>query len=191
MKSREIKKFRKTYTKYTYDCISEGYKLAVLFDEKDEVKGYGGRWHPYPNDDGGYWWMPAKHINDVIHDNGTLLRQWLNENEMIMGQYGKINTKTHQHILDNLENADEYELMHQDSTESFRPENTGTFHVWETIGVAGWNHGADGPLHLDGHGAGMEYMTLDDGRAMWDDLMKSGYRRIIRENTLTTEENTV
>jgi hypothetical protein len=179
MKGREIRTFRKNYTKYTYDCISEGYKLAVLFDEKDEVKKYGGRWHPYPNDDGGgYWWMPAKHLNDVIHDNGTLLRQWLNENEMIMGQYGKIDTKSH--ILDNLENADEYELQHKDSTTEFRPENTGTFHVWETIGVAGWNHGA-----------GMAYMTLDDGRAMWDDLMKSGYRRIIREKTLTTEENTV
>jgi hypothetical protein len=97
---------------------------------------------------------------------------------MIMGQYGKIDTKSH--ILDNLENADEYELQHKDSTTEFRPENTGTFHVWETIGVAGWNHGA-----------GMAYMTLDDGRAMWDDLMKSGYRRIIREKTLTTEENTV
>ena len=182
MKSREIKKFRKTYTKYTYDCISEGYKLAVLFDEKDEVKKYGGRWHPYPSDDGGgYWYMPAKHINDVVHDNGTLVRQWLNENEMIMGQHGKINTNTHQHILDNLENADEYELQHKDSTESFRSDNTGHFRVWEVIGIAAWKL----------NDADVNYMTLDDGRSLWDDLMCGGFRRIIREKTLTSEENTV
>ena len=180
MKSREIKKFRKTYTKYTYDCISEGYKLAVLFDEKDEVKRYGGRWHPYPNDDGGYWWMPAKHINDVIHDNGTLLRQWLNENEMIMGQYGTIDGDSS--TVQNLNPPDaEYELMHQDSTETFRPENTGHFHVWEAIGIAGWTPNSDS----------IQYMTLDAGRAMWDDLMRGGYRKIIREKTLTSEENTV
>ena len=179
MKSKEIRKFRKTYTKYNKDCVFEGYKLAVLFDEKDEVKQYGGRWHPYPNDDGGYWWMPAKHLNDVIHDNGTLLRQWLNEGEMIMGQYGRIDQKSH--VLDKLENVVEYELLHQDSTTEFRPENTGTFRVWEAIGIAVWKHSE----------ADINYMTLDDGRTLWDDLMKGGYRRIIREKTLTTEENTV
>ena len=179
MKSKEIKEFRKTYTKYTYDCISEGYKLAVLFDEKDEVKRYGGRWHP-ASASGGYWWMPKNKLTDTVSPDQTTVREWLNDNQMIVGQYGKIDTKTMKHVLDNLENADEYELQHRDSTESFRPENTGTFHVWETIGVAGWNHGA-----------GMAYMTLDDGRSMWDDLMNSGYRRIIREKPLTSEENTV
>ena len=182
MKTREITKFRKTYTKYTYDCISEGYKLAVLFDEKDEVKQYGGRWHPVNTlgDEGGYWWMPAKHINDEIHDNGYLVRQWLNDHEMIMGQHGGVDQ--HSHVLKTLADPDNvYELMHRDSTTAFREENCGVFHIWETIGIAAWNHSD----------AGIQYMTLDDGRTMWDDLMTAGYRKIIREKTLTTEENTV
>ena len=179
MKSREIRKFRKTYRKYTYDCVSEGYKLAVLFDEKDEVKQYGGRWHPYPNDEGGYWWMPANKINDQIHDNGTLVRQWLNDNEMIMGQYGKVqgNSTT----VQNLNPPDaEYELSIDDYT--------GYFHVWEAIGIAGWTPNTQ---DMTPNSDTIQYMTLDDGRAMWNDLMRGGYRRIIREKTLTSEEDTV
>jgi len=180
MKSREIKKFRKTYTKYTYDCISEGYKLAVLFDEKDEVKQYGGRWHPVDTlgDGGGYWWMPAKHINDEIHDNGYLVRQWLNDHEMIMGQHGKVDQKSH--VLGILENPVEYELLHQDSTTTWCPDNCGVFHVWDSIGICLWGSNDE-----------KRYMTLDDGRSMWDDLMSAGYRKITREKTLTLEEDSV
>ena len=109
MKSKEIRKFRKTYTKYDKDCVFEGYKLAVLFDEKDEVKQYGGRWHPYPNDDGGYWWMPANKLLNEVHDNGTLVRDWLNDNEMIMGQYGEIkNTERFNDVVES--NYTEYGL---------------------------------------------------------------------------------
>ena len=176
MKSREVHKFRKTYTKYTYDCISEGYKLAVLFDEKDEVKGYGGRWDAGAE----IWWIPASKLLDQIHDNGTRVWDWLNDNQMIMGQYGKVDGTSFEAYCLNPPDAD-YELRRKYGTTDIRPENTGTFHVWEAIGIAAWRPG----------GAEMAYMTLDDGRTMWDDLMKSGYRRIIREKTLTTEENTV
>jgi len=44
MKSKEIRKFRESYNKYEKDCVFEGYKLAVRFDEKDMVKKHGGRW---------------------------------------------------------------------------------------------------------------------------------------------------
>ena len=180
MKSREIKKFRKTYTKYEKECVFEGYKLAVLFDEKDEVKRYGGRWHP-ASVSGGYWWMPKNKLTDTVSPDQTTVREWLNDNQMIVGQYGIIDTESR--ILNNFEDADVYELRHMDSTKQSRPENIAGFFwmVWKAIGIAAWNNG----------GEEMAFMTLDDGRTLWDNLMKSGYRRIIREKTLTTEENTV
>jgi len=185
-KSREIRKFRKTYAKYTFDCISEGYTLAVLFDEKDEVKKMGARWNPDSSGQGGHWWMPEKHLADTIQGTvGTeTVWEWLNEHEMIVGQYGKIDAKSH--ILDNLEDADEYELYHS-AVDDYTAENTGHFHVWENIGIVGIV-GFVGWAHAD---TDMSYMTLEDGRSMWDDLMKSGYRMIIREKTLTPEEDAV
>jgi len=183
MKGREIKKWRKSYKDYKYDCVSEGYTLAVLFDEKDDVKQYGGRWNPAPEgEEGGHWWMPEKKLLDEVHDNGTLVRDWLNDNEMIMGQYGKIDsTKFLNHSSESDKEPIAYEIMHRDSEPEHGEVNTGNFYIWEEIGIAGWAN-ADTKI---------QYMTLADGRTMWDDLMKSGYRRIIREKTLTSEENTV
>ena len=86
MKTHEIKKFRKTYKQYDKDCVFDGYKLAVLYDEKDVVKQHGGRW----SDSEQIWWMPKNKLLDQVHDNGTLVRDWLNDHEMIMGQYGEI-----------------------------------------------------------------------------------------------------
>ena len=55
MKSKEIHTFRKTYKDYDKQCYFEGLKLAVHFDEKDDVKRYGAKWnqeekmsHEYP-----------------------------------------------------------------------------------------------------------------------------------------------
>ncbi len=45
MKTKEIYDFRKNYTDYKKPCVFEGYKLAVLFDEKDEIKKLGGKWN--------------------------------------------------------------------------------------------------------------------------------------------------
>ena len=38
MKTKEIATFRKTYKDYDKQCYFEGLKLAVHFDEKDDVK---------------------------------------------------------------------------------------------------------------------------------------------------------
>jgi hypothetical protein len=96
-----------------------------------------------------------------------------------MGQYGKVqgNSTT----IQNLNPPDaEYELSIDDYT--------GYFHIWEAIGIAGWTPNTQ---DMTPNSDKIQYMTLDDGRAMWNDLMRGGYRRIIREKTLTSEEDTV
>ena len=88
LKSHEIKKFRKTYTDYTKECAFEGYQLAVLFDEKDDVKQLGGRW----DKDDKTWWMPKEKLDKKFDCNGAgvgTIREHLNDLQMIMGQYGE------------------------------------------------------------------------------------------------------
>ena len=163
MKSKEIRKFRKTYTKYEKDCVFEGYKLAVLFDEKDEVKQYGGRWHPYPNDEGGYWWMPANKLLDQVHDNGTLVRDWLNDNEMIMGQYGKI--KNTERFNDDNEYFTEYGLHKSNNEPQFKVQ------FFYNQDVAKFISTGMGELAT-------EYLTIEDGRKRWDEFISNGYNRV-------------
>ena len=183
MKSKEIREFRKTYTKYEKECVFEGYKLAVLFDEKDDVKRYGGRWNPAPEgEEGGHWWMPKNKLLDEVHDNGTLVRDYLNDSEMIVGQYGKIDsTKFLNECSESDKEPIKYELLHKNAGDDYTAQNTGSFYIWEDIGIAGWAN----------NDSEMQYMTLADGRTMWDDLMKTGYRMIIRENILTSEKENV
>jgi len=166
MKSREIRKFRKTYTKYEKDCVFEGYKLAVLFDEKDEVKQYGGRWHPYPNDDGGHWWMPEDKLLDEVHDNGTLVRDWLNDNEMIMGQYGEFQNKP---LEPNC--ASEYKLKHGASKNRvtvlwWDAEDAVSFHQSKQDGTFG-NNCPDAVWY-----------TVENARTYWNKLIAEGYIRV-------------
>ena len=165
MKSKEIRKFRKSYTKYDKDCVFEGYKLAVLFDEKDEVKSYGGRWHPYPNDDGGHWWMPENKLLDQVHDNGTLVRDWLNDNEMIMGQYGKFQNKP----LDP-NRCTEYSLHGQSGTRYTVQWWDGEDAVSFSKSLPDGTFGNNCPKQV--------WMTVEEARCHWDELISKGYVRV-------------
>ena len=159
MKSREIKKFRKTYTKYEKECVFEGYKLAVLFDEKDDVKRYGGRWDAEEQT----WWMPAGKLLDQIHDNGTLVRDWLNESEMIMGQYGKFEggdgftSENHYYT--------EYGLHKSNNEPQFKVQ------FFYNGDVAKFIPTGMGELAT-------EYLTIEDGRKRWDEAINAGYNRV-------------
>ena len=159
MKSKDIKKFRKTYTKYEKECVFEGYKLAVLFDEKDDVKRYGGRWDAEEQT----WWMPAGKLLKQIHDNGTLVRDWLNESEMIMGQYGKIINQS-RFNRDNTHYT-EYGLHKSNSEPQFKVQ------FFFTHDVAKFIPTGMGELAT-------EYLTLEDGRKRWDEFIDAGYNRV-------------
>ena len=159
MKSKEIRQFRKSYTKYEKDCVFEGYKLAVLFDEKDDVKKYGARW----NADGGFWWMPASKLLDQVHDNGTLVRDWLNDSEMIMGQYGKI--KNTERFNDDNEYHTEYTLFPPNDEPKFKVQ------FFYNQDVAKFIPTGMGELAT-------EYHTIEDGRERWNEFIACGYNRV-------------
>ena len=161
MTSKEIREFRKTYTKYEKECVFEGYKLAVLFDEKDDVKRYGGRWDA----DEQIWWMPAGKLLDQVHDNGTLVRDWLNESEMIMGQFGKI--KNAERFTHENDHFTEYGLYKSNNEPKFKVQFFYDHDVTKFIPTG------MGDLPS-------EYLTLEDGRKRWDEFVKAGYNRVLR-----------
>jgi hypothetical protein len=158
MKSKEIHAFRKTYVKYEKECVFDGYKLAVLFDEKDDVKRYGGRW----NQEEQTWWMPASRLLDEVHDNGTLVRDWLNDNQMIMGQYGKINNRER---FNDDDRYTEYGLHKSNNEPQFKIQ------FFYTHDVAKFIPTGMGELAT-------EYLTLEDGRKRWDEAIANGYNRV-------------
>ena len=164
MKTKEIHDFRKTYTKYEKECVFEGYKLAVLFDEKDEVKRYGGRWQPNDGHEGGHWWMPEKKLLDQIHDNGTLVRDWLNDNEMIMGQYGNIQNPAQFNDVDESFYT-EYGLYKSNNDPQYKVQ------FFFKHDVAKFIPTGMGELAT-------EYLTLEDGRKRWDEAIANGYMRV-------------
>jgi hypothetical protein len=160
MKPKEIHTFREDYTKYEKECVFEGYKLAVHFDEKDDVKSKGGRW----NQEEQTWWMPAGKLLDQIHNNGTLVRDWLNDNQMIMGQYGKIkNTERFNDVVETV--YTEYGLYKSNNEPKFKVQFFCNHDVAKFIptGV--------GALATD-------YLTIEDGKKRWDELIANGYNRV-------------
>jgi len=164
MKTKEIKRFRKDYTKYEKTCVFEGYKLAVLFDEKEDVKRYGGRWDAQAE----HWWMPANRLLAEIHDNGTLVRDELNDNKMIMGQYGKFaDTANNRDLCSGLKEHREYVLRYCGKHTTHH--NGVDVHVrfFEKNDVATF-----------GENTMTEFYTIEDGRKRWDDLISDGYNRI-------------
>ena len=153
MKTKEIHDFRKTYTAYTKPCVCEGLQLAVLFDEKDEVKQYGGRWDAGNNT----WWMPAKALNS------TKLN-WMNDNKMIMGQYGKVD----------IDKCGDYACAATSKGEFatvYRLVNDNQSDGPEEITVQQWS-GMDAVNFI---GDGNKWLSLEDGRNVWDELVKQGY----------------
>jgi len=161
MKSKEIHDFRKTYTKYEKECVFDGYKLAVLFDEKNDVKRYGGRWDAEAE----HWWMPASKLLDEVHDNGTLVRDWLNDNQMIMGQYGDFHKSlNNSNLLDN-DHFTEYGLHKSNNDPQYKVQFFYNHDVAKFIPT--------GMGDLD-----TEFLTREEGQKRWDECIANGYNRV-------------
>jgi hypothetical protein len=162
MKSREIRKFRKTYTDYKKKCLFEGYRLAVLFDEKDLVKRMGGRWDAEEQT----WWMPAKNLKNDAEQyggppNGSLVEDYLNDMQMVMGQYGELkqeNALDHNHYT-------EYGLHKSNNEPQFKVQ----FYYEQDVVV--FVPTGMGDLET-------EYLTVEEGRKRWDNLIECGYNRV-------------
>ena len=161
MKPKEIRKFRESYTKYDKDCVFEGYKLAVFFEEKDMVKKYGGQW----DGDAGTWWMPERYLKNDAHPNGSLVVDVLNDNHMIIGQYGKYIGPCKG------TNAVEYKLKHGPS------ENRVTVHWWEDSDAVQF-HPSDQNGEWLGNAPDAVWYTVEEARIHWDELIAEGYIRV-------------
>ena len=155
MNKRDLKKFRENYTDWEYGCPAEGLRLAVHFDEKDEVKRFGARWKPDPSGKGGYWWMPQSKCT-----TGGL--RWLNDHKMIQGLHGTIDGAAAEEVVANMENekfvlsdgATEYAVM--------RFAELGLV-MFFTAGEKMW-------------------FSEEDGKETWNHLVASGFYRLSTEN---------
>ena len=164
MKSREIRKFRKSYKDYDKDCVFEGYKLAVLFDEKDTVKRMGARWDA----DEKTWWMPVGKLKNDAEQyggppNGSLVEDYLNDLQMIVGQYGKI--KTPKRFTHENDHFTEYGLYKSNNEPKFKVQ---FFYNQDVVKFLPTGMGE----------LASEYHTLEDGRKRWDEFIASGYNRV-------------
>jgi len=165
MKTKEIATFRKTYKPYHKQCYFEGFKLAVHFDEKDDVKRYGGRWDA----DEKIWWMPFDNLSTDVHAGVGTVTDWLNAGKMIVGQYGKFNLNDHTENLFSSNNSKytEYKL----GTEGNGFWQVRFFFDEDVITYKHFSGRADGDNTL-------EYLTIEDGRQRWDALIEGGYNRV-------------
>ena len=162
MKSREINKIRKTYTDYKKKCVFEGYKLAVLFDEKDTVKRMGGRWDPEEMT----WWMPVKNLKKDAEQyggppNGSLVEDYLNDMQMVMGQYGEIQ----KHDENQMGRYEQYTL-HNVNIQS--PNNRL---------LVNWYEDVDAVEFVNSSTIGT-WFTVENARTYWDELVNGGYNRV-------------
>ena len=153
MKTHEIKTFRKTYKQYIKPCVFEGYKLAVLFDEKDTVKNHGARWDKEEQT----WWIPKDKLNNNDGRGPGNVHEYLNANSMIVGQYGA--------------NADAG-YIEQNGT----PKMYSLMHNGNTVSVA-WYEEYDA-VRFNRAGTGSEWRTIEEGRDFWDSLIQGGHSRM-------------
>ena len=180
MNKRELTKWRENYTVWEAPCLGEGLYLHVHFDEKDDVKLMGGRWNPDPSGKGGHWWMPKNKLDKdcPIEDeenwgpggSGTI-QDWLNNHKMIAGQYGVLDTdRCHDAIQGTLGLCGEstkYELVHEGES--------AIMEVYPQLGIVQVET-------THGH----NFATIEHGREMWDSLMKSGYRKIVTNEEISS-----
>ena len=157
MKSREIRKFRKSYKDYDKDCVFEGYKLAVLFDEKDIVKRMGARWDA----DEKTWWMPVGKLKNDAEQyggppNGSLVEDYLNDLQMVMGQYGEI--KKHD--------------VHSIRYEQYTLRNGNKDRL-----LVNWYEDIDAVEFVNSSTVG-KWFTVENARTHWDELTSGGYNRV-------------
>jgi hypothetical protein len=163
MKTKEITTFRNAYTDYDKQCYFEGLKLAVLFDEKDAVKKWGAKW----NQDGKFWWMPVDQLTVDVHAGIGTVKDWLNDHKMIVEPYGRfVSTENSRNILsDENDHFTEYRLAKGHQSPSFKVQ------FFYDLDVAKFIPTGRGELTI-------QYLTIEDGRKRWDELINAGYNRI-------------
>jgi hypothetical protein len=187
----QLKKFRKNYTVWDGKCVTEGIRLAVHFDEKDDVKQIRARWQPAPNGEkGGYWWLPCKEIympmpngvDEIINvferdDNastsgadGLSRLEWLNRNKMVNGFHGAIQQDA---ALDAIKDvtAVEHHIRNPENDEY------GHFYVFADEGVVNWTTNGANPNYNH------TLMTVEEGHLLWASLMAEGYRPVLEESS--------
>ena len=159
MKTKEIRKFRENYSKYEKDCVFEGYRLAVLFDEKDAVKKYGGRWDA----DDQTWWMPEKNLKNDALPNGSLVVDVLNDEKMIMGQYGEYKGPCKGV-------ATKYTLQNDE-----RRYTVQWFEDEDAVCFSQGNYDNTEGAWIDKQ---QNWFTIEKARTRWNELTEEGYNRV-------------
>tara|TARA_R100001377_G_scaffold62168_1_gene38048 strand:+ start:220 stop:720 length:501 start_codon:yes stop_codon:yes gene_type:complete len=163
MKTKEIKTFRNAYRDYDKQCYFEGLKLAVMFDEKDAVKKWGAKW----DKDGKFWWMPVDQLTVDVHAGIGTVRDWLNDHKMIVGQYGKFYENEHTRNLF----SGAYQSMRSYGLHKSNNEPKYKVQFFDEHDVAKFSPTGMGDLAY-------EYLTIEDGRKRWDELIANGYNRV-------------
>jgi hypothetical protein len=162
MKTKEIKTFRDAYKDYDKQCYFEGLKLAVMFDEKDAVKKWGAKW----DNDAKIWWMPVDQLTVDVHAGIGTVRDWLNDHKMIVGQYGKFNENQHTvNMFSDLKQHRGYGLRISNQEPQYKVQ------FFDEYDVAKFIPTGMGDLAY-------EYLTLEDGRERWNELIACGYNRV-------------
>ena len=171
MNKTQLRKWREDYTVWDGPCLGEGLALHVHFDEKDDVKRMGGRWHPHPSGKGGHWWMPINKLGQTCPfedeeywgpgGSGTV-QDWLNNHKMVAGQYQPNAGECTDHIESYNGPVEEIEIVSQDRDASM------TFRVYPELGVVEIAS-TDSPV----------FHNLYDSRTIWKDMMNVGWRKII------------
>ena len=160
MKSRDIKKFRKTYVEYTGVVGKDGLALAVLFDEKDEIKRMGGKWNPAPEgEEGGHWSMGKSQL-------GEAGLQYLNDHQMIVGPQGELNGEECKAYCEG-RNSTQYKIRKPGDV-----DNVFTFSFYADVDLVSFDFPQNGNYEKS------VWMTTDKGRSMWDEMMTEEYRLI-------------
>jgi hypothetical protein len=173
MKPKAIRDFRKTYQPYNKPCCFEGYRLAVLFDEKDEVKRIGAKWDANLK----IWWMPVENLLLKVNhqhlaaanwsgtDDPTIAR-YLNHQKMVLGPYGDFDydssgAKEFQRNIDE-EQYEEFQLSKKSKSHTMR--------IYLSYDIA---------HEFSNTGDSGNYMHRERGRKRWEELVKEGYNRTI------------
>jgi hypothetical protein len=155
MKTHEIKTFRKTYKQYIKPCVFEGYKLAVLFDEKDTVKSLGARW----NSDEQTWWIPKGMLNQNVTSGFGTIHEYLNDSSMIIGQYGG--------------QADAGYIEQNGTPKMYTLRSESGQHM-----TIAWYVEYDA-VRFGRAGESDEWKNIEEGRKFWDSLIQDGYSRMV------------
>jgi len=191
MRKKELREWRKTYTPHTGNCLAEGLRLNVHFDEKEYVKDLGAKWCPLPNsDERGYWWMPVRQLSrqpdadmpSVVNtfevgesdtggtSNGITVLQWLNDNKMLTDKIHGDLDKDACNKASIGETPKEYSLGLKDATMKFDFYND-----LQIVRVA--TREPQGPVNLVKTRESSVWHVADDARALWDSLVDAGAER--------------